>query len=93
MSAYITVGFTPTDKEKLQQYGSQIAATLGRYSGEYLLKGPVEYLLGEATYAMQVILLFPGRELALAWYHSPEYQALIPLRDAGMHAQFQLAGD
>ncbi len=45
MPAYITVNFTPIDKEKMQQYGAAVPATLAAYSGEYLVKGPAEQLL------------------------------------------------
>jgi uncharacterized protein (DUF1330 family) len=90
MPAYITVNFTPTDKEKLQQYISAVPATLARYSGEFLVRGIFETLSGNTDYEMQVILAFPTREQATGWYHSPDYQALIPLRDAGMRSLFQL---
>ena len=26
-----------------------------------------------------VVISFPAREQALAWYHSPEYQAILPI--------------
>lgn len=90
MPAYITVNFTPTDKEKLQQYIAAVPATLARYSGEILVRGIFETLSGDTDYEMQVILAFPTREQATGWYYSPDYQALIPLRDAGMRSQFQL---
>jgi uncharacterized protein (DUF1330 family) len=93
MSAYITVDFTPTDRESLQRYGAAVPATLAKFSGDYLAKGPAEQLLGEPEFQMQVILAFPSRELAAAWYHSPDYQALVPLRDAAMRSQFRLVGD
>ena len=92
MPAYITVNFTPIDKEKMQQYGAAVPATLAAYSGEYLVKGPAEQLLGDTGFQMQVILVFPTKELATGWYHSPEYRALASVRDAGMRAQFQLTG-
>lgn len=92
MTAYITVNFTPVDQEKLQQYGAAVPATLATYSGEYLVKGTAKQLLGDTGFQMQVILVFPSKELATGWYHSPEYQSLVPLRDAGMRAQFQLIG-
>jgi uncharacterized protein (DUF1330 family) len=90
MPAYITVDFTPTDKEKSQEYGAAVPASLTKFSGDYLIKGPAEPLFGEALFQMQVILIFPSRELALAWYHSPGYQALVPLRNAAMRSQFRL---
>lgn len=92
MPAYITVNFTPIDKEKMQQYGAAVPATLATYSGEYLVKGPAEQLLGDTGFQMQVILVFPTKELATGWYQSPEYQALVAVRNAGMRSQFQLIG-
>ncbi len=90
MPAYITVNFTPTDEDKFRQYVAAVPATLAKFSGEFLVKGMSESLAGDADFEMQVILAFPTKEQAGGWYHSPAYQALIPLRDAGMRAQFQL---
>jgi uncharacterized protein (DUF1330 family) len=92
MTAYIIVGLTPKDAEKLQQYGAKVPTTLAKFSGEVLVKGPVEQLHGNFDYKVQVILMFPSREHAHNWYHSEEYQALIPDRDKGMDSQFQLIG-
>jgi len=92
MSIYITVGFNPTDKEQLQQYGASVPSSLAKYSGEILAKGPGEILHGTGRHSMQVIIAFPSRELATGWYNSDEYQALIPIRDAGMDADFVLIG-
>ena len=92
MTAYIVVGFTPKDKEKLQQYGASVPSTLAAYEGELLAKGPVDQLYGEPLFTTQVIIAFPSREKASGWYQSAEYQALIPLRNLGMDAQFQLIG-
>jgi len=92
MTAYIIVGLTPKDAEKLQQYGASVPPTLAKYSGEVLIKGPVEQLHGQFDYKVQVILAFPSRENAYNWYHSAGYQALISTRDQGMDSQFQLIG-
>ncbi|MFQ3200357.1 MAG: hypothetical protein ACI9SK_001073 [Zhongshania sp.] len=92
MSAFIIVGFTPKDTDKLQQYGAYVPATLAKYSGEILTKGPVEKLHGDFAHKIQVVLAFPSREKALDWYHSDDYQALIPTRNKGMDSEFQLIG-
>lgn len=92
MTAYITVGFTPKDADKLQQYGASVPATLAKFSGEILARGPIEKLQGDFAYKMQVVIAFPCREDALSWYHSEDYQALIPVRDEGMDSQFQIIG-
>jgi len=93
MSAYIIVSFTPKDPENLQQYAAAVPSTLASHSGEVVVKGPADSLHGTVDYAMQVIIAFPSKEEATRWYHSKEYQALIPVRDAGMDSQFQLIGN
>jgi uncharacterized protein (DUF1330 family) len=92
MTAYIIVGLTPTDAEKLQQYSVNVPSTLATFSGEVLMKGKVEQLHGDFSHKVQVILEFPSRDDAYNWYHSEEYQALIPTREKGMDSQFQLIG-
>lgn len=93
MPAYISINFTPIDPEKLQLYGAAVPATLSTYAGEYVVKGTIEPLCGQVEFKTQVILQFPSRAHALAWYHCADYQALLPLRNSAMHAQFQLIGD
>jgi uncharacterized protein (DUF1330 family) len=92
MSVYVVVEFNPKDSEKLQAYSADAAAIITKYQGEFLVKGQPQQLCGESNYKMQAIIAFPTRELAETWYNSPEYQALIPLRDQGMDAHFQLNG-
>ncbi|MFT5521686.1 MAG: hypothetical protein ACI9IA_002291 [Enterobacterales bacterium] len=92
MSAYIIVGTTPKDTDSLQRYGALVPATLAKYSGEILIKGPVEQLHGEFNYKAQVIIEFPSKEEASNWYNSDEYQALTETRDKAMDSQFQLIG-
>jgi uncharacterized protein (DUF1330 family) len=92
MTAYIIVGLTPKNVEKLQQYGATVPPTLAKYSGEILAKGIVEKLHGQFSHQVQVILAFPSRDDAYNWYHSDDYQALISTRDQGMDSHFQLIG-
>jgi uncharacterized protein (DUF1330 family) len=92
MSAYIIVGFTPKNTEQLQEYGASAAPTVANYQGEFLVKGPTQDLQGKYRFKNQVIIAFPTRELAESWYNSPEYQAIIPLRQQGMEADFQIVG-
>lgn len=90
MSAYMIVEFTPKDQGKLQQYGTSVPRTLAIYSGEVLVKGKSETLHGRGDHTMQLVIAFPSREKTISWYHSEAYQALIPLRNAGMDSRFQL---
>ena len=92
MSAYIIVALDPTNSDKLEQYSAAVPATLAKFQGELLAKGPAEVLSGDEGRKVQVILSFPSRQQAYDWYHSEEYQALIPIRDAAMDADFKLIG-
>lgn len=92
MTAYVVVGLNPKNAEKLQSYSAQAAPIIAEYQGEFLAKGEATPLAGNYDYKVQVIIMFPSRELAEAWYRSDSYQALIPIRDEGMDCHFQLIG-
>jgi len=84
MHAYITLDFTPTQKDKLRQRGAAVTANRAKSFGENLVKGPAEYLMVCNAFDMQVIQTFPSRELASARYHSPECQALTTVLNASV---------
>lgn len=90
MSALIIVDLTPTDKDRLSTYSALAAETLVPFSGEFIAKGPIEALHGEAAFSTKVVIQFPDRDSAENWYRSEAYQAIIPTRDQGMNSQFHL---
>ena len=90
MTALIIVDLTPINKDKLTAYSAEAAKTLIAYDGEFLAKGPIDPLHGESAFTTKVIIQFPSKENAVNWYNSPEYQAVIPLREEGMKSQFHL---
>jgi uncharacterized protein (DUF1330 family) len=92
MTALIIVDLTPTDKEKLTAYSTQAAQTLLPYGGEFLAKGAIEALHGDAVFSTKVVIQFPDRDSAVNWYASKAYQSIIPLRDQGMMSQFHIVG-
>lgn len=92
MTAYITVGFTPLNKELIQAYSAKAASTIAKFEGEFLAKAPVQSLSGARLYEYQAIIAFPTKTQAESWYNSAEYQELINLRDRGMNSSFQLIG-
>lgn len=66
---------------ELVAYLSQIDATLDAFGGHYLVHGaPIERLEGAWPAGDLIILVFPNRAAAHAWYASPAYQAIKPLR-------------
>lgn len=60
-------------------YLDQVEATALPYGGTWLAQGPVEVIEGAWPGAV-VLMEFPSHEAAVAWYGSPEYQAILPLR-------------
>ncbi|BFM50765.1 DUF1330 domain-containing protein [Marinomonas sp. THO17] len=90
MPSYIVVDLTPLDKEKLSEYSALAADTFAPYHGHFIAKGAIEVLHGDALHPMKAIIEFPDKESAKAWYESPAYQALIPLREKGISSNFHL---
>ncbi len=66
----------------IRAYLEGIDATLAPFGGRFVIHGgPVDRLEGEWTGDL-IVVEFPDRENARQWYHSPAYQALLPLRTA-----------
>jgi len=69
------------DFGKLQEYSEQAAQTVEAAGGIILGGGSAKALVGKVPVGeMMMVIMFPSREAALAWYNSPEYQILVPLR-------------
>jgi len=90
MPAFIVVDLIPRNADKLAEYSAGAAQTLIPYNGTFIAKGRIHALNGTSSFENKVIIQFPGRDSALAWYASSAYQQLIPLRDQGMDCQFHL---
>jgi uncharacterized protein (DUF1330 family) len=89
MSAYVIVNNTPTDPEKLKEYGGQAGPIVQKYGGELVLSGAVtDVLHGDHAHPRCVILKFENAEAARTWYNSAEYQAIIPTRNEGADTVF-----
>ncbi|MGF9758216.1 DUF1330 domain-containing protein [Microvirga sp. 0TCS3.31] len=62
------------------EYLKRIDATLASFHGRFLLHGePVEVLEGSWSGDL-VVIEFPDRQSARAWYASPAYRQILPLR-------------
>jgi len=71
---------TPTVNEELLCYLERIGETLNPYGGRFLVHGArVDVLEGEWPGTV-VIIEFPDRAMAHAWYASPAYQEILPWR-------------
>ncbi|MBR8511442.1 DUF1330 domain-containing protein [Burkholderia cenocepacia] len=84
MATYIVFTRESTqDQHELDIYASQVGATLAGLPVKVLAAyGPQEILEGEGPEGV-VIVEFPSKEAAHAWYRGPEYQAVVQHRFKG----------
>jgi len=92
MPAYIVSRVRIFDQEEMARYVRDVVPIVLAFGGKYLMRGTdVEALEGTWEHQRMVILEFPTREAALAWYHSPEYAPLKAHRHASSEAVILLA--
>ncbi len=83
MPAYFVCTMTVHDPETYRKYTALTPATLARHGGRFLTRGDeVETLEGETFDERLVLLEFPDKAAALAWYHDPDYQNASAFRRA-----------
>lgn len=63
-------------------YVERLQASLDPYQGRFLVHGGDPEVLEGSWAGGVVVIAFPDRETARAWYASPAYQELLPLRTA-----------
>jgi uncharacterized protein (DUF1330 family) len=81
MPAYVIVDIDIRDLADYTTYRLQSAATVTAYGGTYLARGgAVEVLEGGWEPTRVVIIAFSSVEQAQAWWDSPEYNAIKPIR-------------
>jgi len=93
MSAYVVVHGTVKSPEKMQEYGAAAGPTLAAFGGKLVSRGPSTSLAGNNPHGLMVVLEFPDKASAQAWYASPAYQAAIPVRLEAMDSMFILGGE
>lgn len=83
MAAYFICTMTIHDPETYKKYTAQTPAIVARHSGRFLTRGDlVTTHEGDAFTERMVILEFPDRATAEAWYNDPEYQSASQYRRA-----------
>jgi uncharacterized protein (DUF1330 family) len=79
--AYIVAEVTVNDPDVFaKEYGPKLPATLQPFGGRFIVAGGKLTALEGDTPQRFVIIGFENAEKARAWYDSPAYQALIPIR-------------
>ena len=81
MSVYVVAQGRVENREMLEQYVGKVIPSIQSGGGKILgfTEAP-EVVEGEVEHPRTVILEFESKEAFRAWYDSPEYQAILPLR-------------
>ena len=91
MSAYVIGDIEVTDPAVYEDYRKQVAATVQKYGGRFVVRGgKVEALEGGWSPKRLVMLEFPSMEQAQKWYRSSEYAPLIALRQRASRGKLVL---
>ncbi len=91
MAAYF-IGFAKLkDAGKAQEYSAKAGPTIGPAGGSLVGRGKLaEVLAGQFDANSCLIVKFASVDAAKAWYNSPAYQVLVPLRDEAINSTFVL---
>lgn len=79
MVAYVIAGIDVTNRDDYRAYAEQTVASAKKVGGKFLAKGGEQRVIEGSAPDRHVIIEFPSREIAENWYHSDEYQAILPI--------------
>jgi uncharacterized protein (DUF1330 family) len=86
MAAYVIARLDVHDTAWREAYSPKTGELIRKYGGKVLapFASKVEPLEGNAKLPSNIVILeFPSKEQAKAWYDDPEYAPLIKLRQTG----------
>ena len=91
MSAYVLVQIDIHDPVRYEEYKRLAPRSIEVFGGRYLVRGGTSEALEGAWHPPRLVILeFPDRERARAWWSSTEYSAAKALRQATAEAQMIL---
>jgi uncharacterized protein (DUF1330 family) len=84
MSAYLVGQIRVTDPVEWQRYVERVGATFAPHGGSVLFRGVKAVELARHAHGERIVVArFDSLAALQAWHDSPEYQALVALREAG----------
>jgi uncharacterized protein (DUF1330 family) len=79
--AYVIVDVDVQDPDAYAEYRAKAPATVAAAGGRYVVRGGgVTHVEPGWDFHRFVVLEFPSVAAARAWYRSPEYQRILPIR-------------
>jgi uncharacterized protein (DUF1330 family) len=91
--AYLIAETEVTDRAAFQKYAERVPETLAPFSGSFhfvVRGGKTQALEGQPPKGI-VVIAFDSTEKALAWYNSPAYQAIKPIRQGASTSRMFIA--
>jgi len=84
MPAYLIGTIRVTDPAQWQRYVERVGATFAPHGGEVMFRAVKAAELARSAHGERVVVAkFADLAALRAWHDSPEYQALVALREAG----------
>jgi uncharacterized protein (DUF1330 family) len=81
--AYIVAEVEVTDPANMQKYGEKVPETLAPFNHHYVVRSnKIQALEGEPPKGGVVVIAFDSAEKARAWYESPAYASIRPIRQS-----------
>jgi uncharacterized protein (DUF1330 family) len=91
MPAYVIAEIEVADPEAYAPYRARTPDVVAAHGGRFLVRGgAVEPLEGDPPVGRIVVIEFPDLEAARRFYASPEYRAILPLRQAASQGRLYL---
>jgi uncharacterized protein (DUF1330 family) len=91
--AYLIAETEVTDRAAFQKYAEEVPETLAPFRGSfhYVVRGgKTQALEGQPPMGI-VVIAFDSAEKALAWYNSPAYEAIKPIRQGASVSRLFMA--
>ena len=80
---YVIAEVEVTDPITMQKYGEKVPETLAPFEHRYVIRSSkIQGLEGEPPKGGIVVIAFDSAEKARAWYDSPAYAAIRPIRQS-----------
>ncbi len=80
MSAYLVANYRITNPDGYAAYPPAVAPTLEPFGGELVIADFDSEAIEGRPSPVTIVVKFPSKEAAKAWYQSDEYQAVVNLR-------------
>lgn len=85
MAAYVIFDVGPSDRDRMKPYLDKAWDTVAAHGGKVLARTSTidvrESTHGPGWKPIRVLIIeFPSMAAAQAWYESPEYQEILPIR-------------